>query len=377
MELNPLKNNLDAIETLLDTANTAIQDHNTMVRNLQVEKSDLTQQVWRYLLDHEIKQDLASYNSRKINLKKAIASFNEKLSNKNKNKHKKEQEIRDLEKDSTSIQPTIDDINTYLRSFGFQGFELAKSERERFYKIQRPDGSDAKETLSEGEQNFIAFLYFYHLLKGSEFESGITSDRVVVFDDPVSSLDSDILFIVSSLIKELFDDVRNQSGTIKQVFVLTHNVYFHKEVSFNSKRQAEQRLKDETFWVVRKSNQRSKIVKYDTNPIKTAYELLWNEVRDKSRDNLSIQNTLRRILENYFKILGGVNPDDIYVKFEGREKQICKSLFSWVNDGSHSAHDSLYISIDDSVVESYLDVFEQIFEKTKQIAHYEMMMGKK
>ena len=120
----------------------------------------------------------------------------------------------------------------------------------------------------------------------------------------------------------------------------------------------------------------SKIVKYDTNPIKTAYELLWNEVRDQGRDNLSIQNTLRRILENYFKILGGVNPDDIYVHFEGKEKQICKSLFSWVNDGSHSAHDSLYISIDDSVVESYMDVFEQIFDKTGHVAHYKMMMGK-
>ena len=377
IELISLKNNSDTIKAHLDTANAAIREHNTMVSNLRVEKSDLTQQVWRYLLDHEIKEDLANYSSKKKDIKKAINSINEQIGKKNTDKHKKEQEIKDLERDTTSIQPTIDDINSFLKSFGFQGFELAKSNRERFYKIQRPDGSDAKETLSEGEQNFIAFLYFYHLLKGSESESGITSDRVVVFDDPVSSLDSDILFIVSSLIKELFDDVRNQGGTIKQVIVLTHNVYFHKEVSFNSKRQSEQRLKDETFWVVRKSNQMSKIVKYDTNPIKTAYELLWNEVRDKSRDNLSIQNTLRRILENYFKILGGVNPDDIYVKFEGREKQICKSLFSWVNDGSHSAHDSLYISIDDSVVQSYLDVFKQIFEKTKQIAHYEMMMGKK
>ena len=376
MDLNSLKNNLDAIKTHLDTANTAIREHNLMVRNLRVEKTDLTQQVWRYLLDHEINHDLASYNSRKNSLKNAIASLNEKIGIKNKDKYTKEQEVKRLEKETISIQPTIHDINGFLTSFGFQGFVLAKSERERFYKIQRPDGSDAKETLSEGERNFIAFLYFYHLLKGSESESGITSDRVVVFDDPVSSLDSDILFIVSSLIKKIFDDVRNETGTVKQVFVLTHNVYFHKEVSFNSRRQAEQKLRDETFWVVRKSNQISKIVEYDTNPIKTSYELLWAEVRNQNRDNLAIQNTLRRILENYFKILGGVDPDKICDFFDGKEKQICKSLFSWVNDGSHSAHDSLYISIDESVVESYLDVFKQIFEKTNQIAHYEMMMGK-
>ena len=59
----------------------------------------------------------------------------------------------------------------------------------------------------------------------------------------------------------------------------------------------------------------------------------------------------------------------------GNEKLICKSLFSWVNDGSHSAHDSLYVSIDSSVVDIYLSVFQRIFKETGQIAHYKMMMG--
>ena len=36
---------------------------------------------------------------------------------------------------------------------------------------------------------------------------------------------------------------------------------------------------------------------------------------------------------------------------------------------------SLYVSIDDSMVESYLRVFKEIFVKTKHVAHYEMMMG--
>ena len=53
--------------------------------------------------------------------------------------------------------------------------------------------------MSEGEKTFVTFLYFYHLLKGSESDSGMTTDRIVVFDDPVSSLDSDVLFIVSRL----------------------------------------------------------------------------------------------------------------------------------------------------------------------------------
>ena len=375
IELDSLKNVCDVVKVLAETANTAILEHNTMVSNLETERTELTGQVWRFLLDKEIKNDLATFTYNKTSIEKGNEGLKTQIKDKIEERRIKEQEIQTLEKDTTSIQPTIDGINNLLESFGFTGFALAKSDRDRFYKIQRTDGSDAKETLSEGEKSFITFLYFYHLLKGSDSESGITSNRVVVFDDPVSSLDSDILFIVSNLIKGLFDEIRSKSGTIKQVFVMTHNVYFHKEVSFHPKRSAEGRLKDETFWTVKKSNQGSKVQRHETNPIKTSYELLWIEVRNPDRDNLAIQNTMRRILENYFKILGNVDPDDICAKFEGKEKLICRSLFSWVNDGSHSAHDSLYVSIDDSMVESYLRVFKEIFVKTKHVAHYEMMMG--
>jgi wobble nucleotide-excising tRNase len=261
-----------------------------------------------------------------------------------------------------------------LSSFGFTGFSLAKSEMEGYYKIVRANGIDAKETLSEGEKTFITFLYFYHLLKGSNSESGITTNRVVVFDDPVSSLDSDVLFMVSSLIKGIFEEIRNNQGQIKQIFILTHNVYFHKEITFNTKRK-NCVLKEETFWIVKKSGKHSNVHRYEKNPIKTSYELLWNEVRDPNRSSLTIQNTMRRILENYFKILGNLDNDEIIKEFQGKEKQVCQSLFSWVNDGSHFANDDLYVAGDDGKVEFYLDVFKKIFDKSKHIAHYNMMMG--
>ena len=46
-----------------------------------------------------------------------------------------------------------------------------------------------------------------------------------------------------------------------------------------------------------------------------------------------------------------------------------------MHDGSHYAHDDLYVSIDDSMVETYLKVFKEIFEKSGHIEHYKMMMG--
>lgn len=373
VELESLGNVLAAIKTLIDTASSQVAAHNKMVANIATERATLTAQVWRFVLE-ELKADLAAFKTAKVGLDKAINAMTNQITAAKTDKEKKAAEILELEKQTTSIQPTIDGINSLLLSFGFQGFKLAKAASGNAYKLVRSDGSDAKTTLSEGEKTFVTFLYFYHLLKGSESETGMTTDRVVVFDDPVSSLDSDILFIVGSLIKGLFDEVRAGTGHIKQIFVLTHNVYFHKEVAYNSKRK-DVAMNEETFWIVRKPGLVSKLDKCPTNPIKTSYELLWAEVRKPERSNLAIQNTLRRILENYFKILGGIEFDDLCAMFDGKERLICKSLCSWVHDGSHYAHDDLYVSIDDGMVGSYLKVFRAIFDKSKHGAHYKMMMG--
>jgi wobble nucleotide-excising tRNase len=229
--------------------------------------------------------------------------------------------------------------------------------------------------LSEGERSFITFLYFYHLLKGSESESGVTTDRVVVFDDPVSSLDSDVLFIVGSLIRQTLEDVRAKPSHIKQVFVLTHNVYFHKEITFHKDRSAGQAFTEETFWIIRKVDGKSRVKKYTINPIKTSYDLLWSEVRDSSPQAPGVQNAMRRILEHYFRILGGIGYDEIVDLFDGEEKLICKALFSWVNDGSHSIPDDVFITFDDGAVQKQREVFKRVFIKTKHINHYNMMMG--
>ncbi|PKN63622.1 MAG: AAA family ATPase [Deltaproteobacteria bacterium HGW-Deltaproteobacteria-15] len=375
IELESIVNIVKKTKEMIDAANVQVSKHNTMVANLAQERRNLTAQVWKYLLETELKTDLESYRVRRDALNKAIAAMTEQISLATSEKKNKAAEIRELEKQTTSIQPTIDGINALLASFGFQSFSIAKSDNRTCYRLLRSDGSDAKDTLSEGEKNFVTFLYFYYLLKGSDSETGMTTDRVVVIDDPVSSLDSDILFIVSSLIKDLFDEVRAKRTHVKQVFILTHNIYFHREVTFNRRRTCGA-MNEETFWVVRKSGPISKIEKHNSNPVSTSYELLWAEVRNPDRSNLAIQNTLRRILENYFKILGGVDSDEICEMFEGKEKLVCKALFSWVNEGSHYALDDIYMAIDDNVVETYLQVFKKIFEKSGHSAHYVMMMAR-
>jgi wobble nucleotide-excising tRNase len=365
----------EAVNSAIAEVNFQVAKHNSMVDNLALERSTLISQIWKCLMEGS-RASFLEYDKKRSDLEKAISKLTAGLVTKREELAQAHEDLARLEKGVTSVQPTVTEINAILRSFGFTGFKLATAgEHENKYEIIRGDGSEAATTLSEGERSFITFLYFYHLINGSTRTSGINTDRVVVFDDPVSSLDSDVLFIVSALIRRVVEEARAGTGQIKQVFVLTHNIYFHKEVSFDAKRQREC-LAHETFWVVRKNIDESSIVRYNLNPISTSYELLWNEVRSPDRGKTTIQNTLRRILENYFKIMGNIDKDKIVMKFEGRDQQICGALFSWMNDGSHGFNDDLYISSDDTVIARYLDVFQRIFEVTDHTAHYEMMMGR-
>lgn len=375
IQLEPLAEMLTAAEKLVADANSAITAHNEIARNITKERADLTGQVWKYILEVELKADLTAYTTKRTGLGAAITKLGTQIQEATASKVNKEKEIKALEKSATSIEPTIEGINGLLKSFGFRNFTVAKADDGPFYKLVRPDGSDAKESLSEGERSFLTFLYFFHLLKGSESESGTTADRIVVFDDPVSSLDSDVLFIVSSLIKSLFDPVRENKGGIKQIFVLTHNVYFHKEVTYTSERGDDAKAGERTYWTVRKSDGGAVVQNHKSNPIKTSYDLLWAELRRPDKAVLTVQNTMRRILENYFKILGRIDFDNICDEFEGQQKAMCRSLFAWVNDGSHFSHDDAFYTFDQASIDVYMDIFKQVFVKTNQQAHYDMMMA--
>ena len=366
--LESVSNVAKAVKALIDEANTKIAKHNKIVENLPAEKKALTSQVWKFLLE-ELKDDLDRYYRKSNSLEKEIKSIKVSIRTAEEKRAKKTNFIEELEKQTTSVQPTCDGINELLKRFGFHSFSLKVAENGLSYKLVRPDGTSAKETLSDGEKSFIMFLYFYYFLKGSNSNKGTMADRIVVIDDPVSSLDSNILFVVSSLIRNLFDETKADNIHIKQIFVLTHNVYFYKEVAYEI-----EKITSPGFWIVKKSSLGSLVNKYKKNPISSFYELLWEEVRNPDFSNQTLKNTLQRILEYYFRILGGIDFDTVYGKFTGDEKIVYKTLIARVQNGSRSIFDDVYVSNNDQTPETYLKVFEKIFKKSGHYAHYKMMM---
>ncbi|WP_411953792.1 AAA family ATPase [Alkalibacillus sp. S2W] len=369
-----IKNVINDINEEITRVNQEIKEFNEKMANLEEEQGILKKRMWRYFCE-ELKLHLTTYKESIEPVENALDGLRGSFEQTRGYIEEFRTELSDLESRITSVHNTVTEINSTLKSFGFTNFELTTSDTETgTYKIIREDGSEAKDTLSEGEKTFITFLYFYNLIKGSHNEDDLNTKKIIVIDDPISSLDSNVLFVVSSLIRNLINDINDQHSRVAQLIVLTHNVYFHKEITFNRNGENSHNKK---YWIIRKDdNNNSSITHYDKNPIKSSYELLWNELSLLNDQNLiTMQNVMRRILENYFKYFGSISYDHILDKFEDEEKIICQSLISWINDGSHSINEDLFIELPDNLTDKYKKVFKSIFEYMGQAQHYKMMMG--
>lgn len=318
------------------------------------------------------------------------------------------QELIDIENEKAEIirrfystHIPIDHINRVLKLFGFTGFSIQPSDKRPFcYQIEREDGSLAEETLSEGEATFITFLYFMQQVYGGGNNDAGEEAKVVVIDDPVSSLDVDVMFVVSEMLRQMLDVVRERKDSrwripylgmkmtptgsfgfdvswfkgVQQVFVLTHNVYFHKQITDR------QRVKNTLYWKLQKNNGVSEALSCgDENPICSEYELMWRELRDAKKGKVSVglQNTMRRIIETYFMVMGGYDkrkliPDNFSDNPE--EMLLITSLAKWSDEGSHGAMDEVFAGDRKTINDKYLHVFEMLFKKLGHEAHYNMMM---
>ncbi|WP_047237664.1 AAA family ATPase [Chromobacterium subtsugae] len=179
-------------------------------------------------------------------------------------------EIRKREEESDKLKTTLKDerkgaaqVNHYLNSyFGHNGLQLVSVDGGDFanatFKVIR-DGKPAY-NLSEGECSLVGFCYFMAKLNDADTQG---KDLVIYIDDPISSLDSNHIFFIFSLIESLLAKPKEDSqGNIikdankknvykyKQLFISTHNLEFLKYL----KRLSKPKNDHENILVVRSAN---------------------------------------------------------------------------------------------------------------------------
>ena len=137
----------------------------------------------------------------------------------------KEDKIEQLKAKMNDEQKGAEKVKDYLSEF-FGQFHLSlKAEKEHdtdiTYKFSIFRDGNPAYNLSEGECNMIAFCYFMAKLEDVSTQG---KKPIIWIDDPISSLDSNHIFFVYSMIhkKIVADD------NYEQLFISTHNLNFLK-----------------------------------------------------------------------------------------------------------------------------------------------------
>lgn len=235
----------------------------------------------------ETDKDCAVQTNEKINTKLStnlvlISGYNAQLSD----KVKGQTELNDI----LEILLHRDDIKIEIKD---EKFRLERS------------GHPA-ENLSEGEKSAIAFAYFLTELKALRNDDPPKLPKTIIFlDDPISSLDSNHIFQVRSLLKDFF-----KTDDFAQLFISTHNFEFFS-IMYDSKifSSTQKEINRPLYLIRRDKNSGATIEKMPKSfsNYKSEYVGLFHILKDFNDSGdaenfpylLLLPNALRRFVELY------------------------------------------------------------------------------
>lgn len=272
--------------TVLDAANAYIRKHNKACDDFEKTRTDARQRLETgYVVDA-----LDEYTNF-VNAEAAAKSLLEKT---RQTVEETQHKIDLVERDIVSPRQAADELNYDIGQY-LGHDELSLQVEATGYRITR-NGQDADE-LSEGEQTAIALLYFLKSLTDKDFD---LSRGIVVLDDPVSSLDANALF-------GAFGFIQARTQDAAQLFVLTHNFTFFRQVRRWFRRC------DASFYMldcVQNENQRCASIR-PLDPLLKKYESeyhylfskVYREAQASPPDGLEscyyLPNVARRLLEAF------------------------------------------------------------------------------
>lgn len=385
IELIDLIEGINELNELLNSTNIKIGIFNEQIRQFKKSEQKITDKFWRLARkesDEELKTredcrqrhivKITLYNNQITRLRKIEASL------------LKEKDSKLSE--TTNIEEAKNRINSRLSSLGVEGFviESVTDIDGHWYRLIR-DGeiSDSTfKTLSEGEKTLITFVYFIEsvLGAGDKQQSVDLLNRIVVIDDPISSLSHNYIYDIARLIKNIFlttsvsknaKDKTVNSLLIDQLFVLTHNLYFFHELLMQGVYIENNR---NLYRIIK--NENSRIVKIKKHEVLNHYQENWLIFKESTGNPMFLTvlpNVMRNILEEFFSFVHKKKDLKIALEELTDEDADFKPLERYINRESHSdlVNLSEFKNIDP---EKYRRMFRRVFEKMNHVEHYDVMM---
>lgn len=211
--------------------------------------------------------------------------------------------------------------------------ELKFKPEQNGYLITR--GGQPATDLSDGERTAIAFLYFLKSLKAADFD---LTKGIVVIDDPVSSLDANSMFSAFAFLKQ-------RTASAAQLFVLTHNFTFFRQVrswfySLPGQGRADVTRRPARFYMLSSQfdggQRSSKLELLDPflHQYESEYHYLFKRIHEEANRAVpagleayyALPNVGRRLLEAFLAFRVPDKPGDLYQKLEATSFDQAKKI---------------------------------------------------
>lgn len=372
INLDSSSNTLQLFYSFLSRINKKIEEHNSTIRNRQQSTRKIKEDFWKYLR-FRYQGDINDYHTNIRIAAQSIESCEEKERLLKEDNQHQQIIIRENQAKTINIQKTIRTINDNLKWLGLSGFQLSEhSEHKNKYRLIRENKDASFITLSEGEKTIITFLYFIELSKGKLSIEATNEPKVVIIDDPISSLSHNYVFHIAQLIKDnFFTQVLQENSNISQLFILTHNLYFFNEL-LNPLIPNHSRYKDKykMFRVIKYKF--SNIIELGKNEIQNDYQAYWQVIKDcqsEQKNPILVANSMRNILEHFFGFVYKQKID--YLAKLDNKYEVFQH---YINRESHSYMGSIS-DVKDINIELFLEAFKSVFETLDFQDHYQAMMG--
>lgn len=347
----------------IDLVNNKIKAHNERLENKAASLEKIKSEFWglmrwtydqtiaRYTSDHE------SHQQSSKDLDKSIQDLVNKLADAQK-------EIANAQKQTINVDDAVTAINANLSDLGILEFSIVRHS-DTFYRVARQgDPSNAFQTLSEGEKMMISFLYFCEMCKGKLSALDVNPHRIVVIDDPISSLSHIFVFNIGRLIKNLFF----KSPRFSQVFILTHSLYFFYELTETNH---DKRKLDQNLFRITKGLTGSSFQEMKYEEIQNDYQAYWGVINNKSQPPALIANCMRNVIEYFFNFVKKKDLGNVFQMPELQELRL-QAFNRYINRESHSLGQNL-IDMKEFDYDSFKDGLKILFQKTGYLDHYNAM----
>lgn len=366
VSLQPITEIISAINDIIKDANKEISLFNKKITDIKGSRNKIKENFWK-LMRKEYNSVIELYLDMEQNYNQNIIKMNSDLLGKEKDIEANISVIKEKQKKTVNIDEAIENIKNGLIDIGITDFTIEKyPEGEAFYRLKRGEcNENVFETLSEGEKMVISFLYFIELCKGEITEGKFSDRKIVVIDDPISSLSHIYIYNIGRLIHNEF----LRTDKYAQTFVLTHSLYFFYELTYINH---DKRKKDQKLFRVCKNVESSYFEKMKYEDIQNDYQAYWYIVKDDKQAPALIANCMRNIIEYFFNFVEKQDFAQVFQRSELQETSYM-AFNRYMNRESHSKGQNIF-DIKEFDYNGFRDAFRKVFEIEGYIDHYDKMM---